>query len=69
MTPYTRIHDKFEYHIEDIDCYDCLHYIRKSKKHKTGCHQKFCRYGNIRIEALKNKRTKRPPGWFKISLL
>ena len=68
MGHYTKIHDKFEYHIEDLDCYDCKFYIRKSKKYKTGCHERFCRFGKIRQEALKNKRIKRKPGHFKIRL-
>jgi len=34
MTPNTRVHDKFEYHTEDLDCLDCLYYIRRKKSIK-----------------------------------
>jgi hypothetical protein len=59
MTQHTKIQNKFEYFIEDINCIDCLHFKRKSKKHTTGCHEKSCRYKDIRIEAFISNRIKR----------
>ena len=64
----TRIHNKFEYHKEDIDCYSCLYYIRKTKANKNGCQKKLCRFDGIKQEAIANGRIKRPPGWFKFWL-
>ena len=68
MTQFTRIYNKFEYHIEDIDCSNCIYSKRKSKSYKNGCREKFCRYKDIRHEAFVNDRIKRPPGWFKFWL-
>jgi len=65
MTEYTRYYNRFEYHTEDLDCCDCLHYKRKSKKHKNGCHEESCRFEDIRREAEENGRIKRPRGWFR----
>jgi hypothetical protein len=59
MTQHTRIYGKFEYHTEDMNCIDCLHYKRKSKKHKTGCHEEFCRFDDVRNEAINYDRIKR----------
>ena len=64
MTEYTRIHDRFEYHAEDLDCRDCLHFDRKKKNGKTGCGLDVCRYDDIRQTAIANGRIKRPKGWF-----
>ena len=68
MTENTRVHDKFEYHKEDVECYSCLYYIRKSKSNKNGCQEKFCRFEDIRNEAIAKGRIKRPPGWFRVRL-
>ena len=65
MTEYTRISDRFEYHVEDLDCSCCLYYKRKSKQHKTGCHEESCRFEDVRHEAVENGRILRKRGWFK----
>ena len=65
MTDYTRVYDKFSYHIEDLDCSCCLYYKRRSKYRKTGCGLEVCRYEDIRQDALENGRITRPKGWFK----
>ena len=65
MTPCTRIYDRFEYHIEDLACPDCLHYKRGGKRDKHGCGDDACRFEGIRLDAIANGRIKRKPGWFK----
>ena len=59
-TPFTRIYDKFEYHLEDVRCCDCLHYRKK-----LGCPHDKCLYETEKTEAIANDRIKREPGWFK----
>jgi hypothetical protein len=66
MTENTRIYNRFSYHLEDIDCHDCLHYIRKGKNDKTACGEDICRFEDIRQDAIKNGRIKRPKGWFNL---
>ena len=61
MTDYTRIYNKFEYHLEDLECADCLHYIDK----KCGCERDECCCEDIRADAIANGRIKRERGWFK----
>ena len=67
MTEFTRFHDRFEYHTEDLNCCDCLYRIIKSKRKNkdTGCGEEACRFEDIRREALENGRIKRPRGYFK----
>jgi len=65
MTDNTRIYNRFEYHLEDIDCPYCLYYKRRSKLNKHGCGLDACRFEDIRQDAIENGRIKRPRGWFK----
>lgn len=65
MTQNTRMLNRFEYHIEDIDCSDCLFNNMKSKYRKRDCRGGACRFEGIRQEAIKNNRIKRNRGWFK----
>lgn len=67
MTEYTRLHDRFEYHTEDLNCSDCLHRILKSqrKNKDTGCGEEACRFNDIRRDAISKGRLTRPKGWFK----
>ena len=68
MTQFTRIHDRFEYHIEDLNCSMCLFRKNKSERknrhNNYGCGEDFCRFNDIRREALENGRLKRVRGWF-----
>jgi len=64
MTQHTRIHDRFEYHIEDLDCECCLHYKKKRKHCITGCGEKYCRFLDIRCDAIKHNRIERRKGHF-----
>jgi len=67
MSESTRVHDRFEYHLEDLDCQFCKYSKKKSKGHKNGCRGKTCRYDDIRREAIANKRVKRKKGHFKMN--
>jgi len=66
MSQYTRILDRFEYHLEDLPCEFCKHSKKKSKAHKNGCRKETCRFDDIRKEAAKNGREKRRRGHFKM---
>lgn len=57
-----RIYDRFEYHLEDLDCSDCLH---RKKQTKRGCGLAVCLYEDIRTDATTNGRVKRKRGWNK----
>ncbi|MDR1329905.1 MAG: hypothetical protein LBK23_09930 [Oscillospiraceae bacterium] len=65
MTRQTRIFDRFEYHLEDISCRDCLHYKPKSRHRKNGCGRAVCAYEDIRRACIANGRVKRKRGFFK----
>ena len=64
MSKTIRKYDKFEYHLEDLECCDCLHNKTKGGK-KNGCGFSRCRYDGIRAEAAAHNRVKRPKGWNK----
>ena len=66
MTENTRVFDRFKYHLEDLNCVDCLHCKRKSKHHKNGCHKYACRFEDIRNDAISNNRIKRRRGHFSL---
>jgi len=68
MSEHTRIHDKFEYHLEDLNCSYCLYGDKKTNFYRNCKKNKTCYFIDIRLEAIKNKRIKRPPGWFKLWL-
>jgi hypothetical protein len=59
MTQHTRIHDKFEYHVEDLDCDYCQFRKSKSKHHKYACREESCRFDSIRNKAIGKGRIKR----------
>ena len=63
MSNLSRVIDKFYYHLEDLNCVHCLHKKRKSKFHKNPCHEKTCRYEDIRQEAISHNRIERPRKW------
>lgn len=65
MTEYTRIYDRFKYHMEDLGCSVCLHYKAKRKAHKNGCRKETCQYYGIWHEATENGRIGSARGWFK----
>jgi len=59
-----KLQDGFEYYLEDIDCEVCLHAMKKSKKHIFRCREKYCRYKDIRTDAVINGRLERKKGHF-----
>ena len=66
MTENTYIFDRFEYHLEDLDCRVCLHFKSKTKKYINGCREQICRFSLIRHDAIKHGRIKRKRGHFKM---
>ena len=54
-TPFTRVYEKFEYHLEDMDCSLCLYY--KGKKY--GCTLTACCCEDIRNDCVAHDRIKR----------
>jgi hypothetical protein len=69
-TQFTRVYDKFEYHLEDMDdCNLCANFVsRKVGRTNRGCccGRSVCEFQDITDEALRNNRLKRPKGWNKI---
>ena len=65
MTQNTRIHDRFEYHVEDLNCYYCMYIQRVSKLYKRGCGIELCGFKDIAIDAITSGRIKRKPRWYK----
>jgi len=61
----TMILNRFEYHSEDLECADCLHYKSHRKTQGLGCKKSSCRYGDIRAETVTNGKIKRKAGYFK----
>jgi len=57
--------ERFEYHVEDMDCKSCLNYKGKNKLFITGCWEEACQFESDRKEATENDRIKRKRGWFK----
>ena len=64
MSGFTRIHNRFEYHLEDLNCHDCVYYTRRTKSNPLGCGYDPCPYDDIRCDCIENGRIKRPRGWF-----
>jgi len=64
MTQHSRILDRFEYHLEDLECEFCLHSMAKRKAHKNRCREESCRFEGIRRKAAINGRIKRNRGFF-----
>ena len=54
-TDYTRIYDRFQYHLADTDCSVCLYW--KGSKH--GCSLTACCCEDIKNEAIADGRIKR----------
>ena len=61
MTEFTRIQNKFEYHLEDTACETCLYYKGKIR----GCTLTACCCEDIKNETIANGRIKRDRGWFR----
>jgi hypothetical protein len=61
-TQYTRVYDKFEYHLEDLDCMYCANFKQLGS---NGCGRSVCEFADIKDEAIRKNRLKRPRGWNK----
>ena len=61
-TQFTHVYDKFEYYAEDFDCSVCANF-----KHRggNGCSRTVCEFKDLKDEAIRNNRIKRPRGWQK----
>ena len=59
MTQNTRIQNRFEFHVEDLDCQYCLFFIGP----KRDCSLDACCCDDIRADAIANGRIKRKRGW------
>jgi len=59
-TPNTRTLDRFEYHLEDMDCKMCKYW-----RGKKGCSREVCCCEDERADAIANGRIKRRKGWNK----
>jgi hypothetical protein len=60
-TPFTHVYDKFQYYLEDMDdCISCGNYMSRGVNGR-GC--PVCEFQDLKDEAIKNNRIKRPRGW------
>ena len=62
QSDFTHTFDKFEYHMEDFDCKLCLSYKARGGH---GCGRRVCEFQDLKDEAIKHNRLKRPRGWWK----
>ena len=65
-TPFTHVYDKFEYYGEDFDCVYCANFESRGGH---GCGRSICEFQDLKNEAIKHNRTKRPKGWNKPCLM
>jgi hypothetical protein len=61
-TQNTRVYDKFEYHLDDLDCQFCANFRNRGGH---GCGRSVCEFEDIKREAIANGRIKRKRGWNK----
>ena len=61
-TPFTRVYDKSEYYGDDFDCTVCANY---KKRGGHGCERSVCEFQELKNDAMKHNRIKRPRGWRK----
>lgn len=59
---FTHLYDKFGHFAEDFDCEVCANY---KKRGGHGCGRSICEFKDLKDEAIKQKRLKRPRGWNK----
>ena len=75
MTEFTRIHDRFEYHLEDTNCDVCLYWHDKKAARSQaaltgqapvyGCTLTACCCEDIKNIAIEQEKIKRKRGFFK----
>ena len=61
QSDFTYVYDKFEYFGEDFDCSVCAN--KRIGKRDCGC--SVCEFQDLKDEAIKHDRLKRPRGWQK----
>ena len=61
-TPFTYVYDKFVYYEEDFDCTVCANYKGRGG-HGCGC--SVCEFQELKDDATRHNRIKRPRGWQK----
>gem|GEM_PF-2733125 len=61
-TPFTHVYDKFVHFAEDFDCEVCANY---KKRGGHGCGRSVCEFQDLKDEAARHNRLKRPRGWQK----
>jgi hypothetical protein len=64
-TQNTHIYGKFEYHLSDLDCAYCTHFISNvAAKHNGGhgCGRSKCEFQDLRDECMTTRRIKRAKG-------
>jgi hypothetical protein len=59
-TPYTRVSNKFEHFLEDLDCVYCANYSGRSGH---GCGRTKCEFQDLRDDCIANNKIKRKRGW------
>ena len=57
-TPFTRVQDKFEYYLADMDCNVCRYW-----RGKKGCSRAVCCCEDERADAIAHGRIRRKKGW------
>jgi hypothetical protein len=61
-TPFTHVYDKFEHYAEDFDCDVCANFENRGGH---GCGRSVCEFQDLKDEAVRHNRLKRPKGWQK----
>jgi len=69
QSDFTHVYDKFEYYSEDMnDCNICVNFKSRSIAklfNGNGCGQPMCEFQDLKDEAVRHNRLKRPRGWNK----
>jgi hypothetical protein len=60
-TPFTYVYDKFVHFAEDFACEVCAN----KRDGKRNCGRSFCEFQDLKDEAIRHNRIKRPRGWQK----
>ncbi len=66
-TPFTHVFDKFQHYAEDFECSLCANYksLIALRRCGRGCGRDICEFQDLKDEAIRHNRLKRPKGWQK----
>lgn len=67
-TPFTHVYDKFEHYAEDFECSLCANFESRNAARLSdghGCGRTICEFQDLKDEAIRQNRLKRPKGWWK----